>query len=96
MHYSSFEYMKANFDSERRAFEEKFIESIDNELVADRRREIFEAESGLKTIQNGKINNWKSLMTLEQNQRMYQRFLIACQGCDGLEKYWLKWNVFES
>ncbi len=94
MNYSSFEYMKANFDNERRQFEAKFIENIKNKILAARRKEIFKAESELKIIRKGEINNWRSFMTPEQNHRMYLRFLVACEGCDGLENYWSKWNVF--
>jgi hypothetical protein len=86
--------MKANFDKERRQFEAKFIESIKNKSVAARRNEIFKAESELKTIRKGEINNWKEFITPEQSHRMYLRFLVACEGCDGLENYWSKWNVF--
>lgn len=87
--------MKTNFDKERRAFEGKFIEKISNERIAQRRKEIFEKESNLKTIQHGQINHWKSMFTSEQYQRIHQKFLITCQQCPGLEDYWSKWNVFQ-
>ena len=87
--------MKAYFDPERRQFEGQFIESIKDELVAARRKEIFAAESELRTVRTGKVNNWKSFMTSEQAHRIYLRFLTACEGCDGLESYWSKWSVFE-
>jgi hypothetical protein len=92
--YSSFEYMKDNLDNERRLFEAKIIESIQNEIIAAQRKEIFEAESKLKTTRKGEINNWKSFMISEQSHRRYRRFLTVCEGCDGLDNYWSKWNVF--
>jgi hypothetical protein len=94
MKQASFEYMKGKFDNERRLFEAKFIGSIEDEIVAARRHEIFMAESELKTIRKGEINDWKSFMTSEQSDRMYRRFKAACEGCDELENYWTKWNVF--
>jgi hypothetical protein len=94
MKHASFEYMKGKFDNERRLFEAKFIKTIKNKTVAARRREIFMAESELKTIRKGEINDWKSFMTSEQNRRMYHRFMAACEECDELKNYWSKWNVF--
>lgn len=87
--------MKNNFDDQRRLFERKFIENIQNERIAQRRRDIFEKESNLKTIQNGKINDWKSMLTSQQYQRIYQKLLITSQQCQGLEHYWAKWNIFQ-
>ena len=86
--------MKSKFDSERRQFEAKFIENMEDKTVAAERHEIFMAESDLTTIRKGEINDGKSFMTSEQNARMYRRFKAACEGCDGLENYWTKWNVF--
>jgi hypothetical protein len=74
--------MKDKFDNERRQFEAKFIETIEKKIIADQRREIFMAESDLRTIRKGQINDWKSFMTHKQNQRIYQRFLEACQGIE--------------
>lgn len=76
------------------SFEATFIRSIKNKEVAARRHEIFMAESELKTVRKGDINDWKSFMTSEQSDRIYQRFLTACEECDELENYWSKWNVF--
>ncbi len=94
MKHASFEYMKGKFDNERRLFEAKFIKSIEDKEVAAQRQEIFMAESELKTVRKGEINDWKSFMTSEQNDRMYRRFIAACEGCNELESYWKKWNVF--
>lgn len=86
--------MKDKFDHERRAFEQKFIKTIKDQDFAAWRQQIFEAESNLKTVRKGEINDWKSLMTEEQSQQIYQRFIETCRKCDGLENYWSKWNVF--
>ena len=94
MKQASFDYMKGKFDNERRRFEAKFIESIEDKAVAAQRHEIFVAESELQTVRKGEINDWKTFMTVEQSDRIYHRFKEVCQGCDGLEKYWTKWNVF--
>lgn len=94
MQQTSFDYMKGRFDDERRRFEAKFIESIEDKATAAQRREIFVAESGMKTVRKGELNDWKSYMTAEQSDRIYHRFKEICQGCDELENYWTKWNVF--
>ena len=86
--------MKSKFDNERRLFEAEFIESIEDTIVAAQRHELFMAESQLKQIRKGEINDWKSFMTPEQSHRMYDRFMAICKECDGLELYWSKWNVF--
>ncbi|CAF2093990.1 unnamed protein product [Rotaria magnacalcarata] len=96
MKHASFDYMKGKFDHERRTFEKKFIDSIEDNAVAAQRQQIFMAESNLQTIRKGEINDWKSIMTPQQSRRIYQRFIDACQGCDGLENYWSKWNVFST
>ena len=90
MKHASLEYMNGKFDNERRLFEAKFIATIKNKTVVAQRRGIFMAESQLKTIRKGEINDWKSFMTPEQNHRIYHRFIAACEGCDELKNYWSK------
>ncbi|UJR19562.1 hypothetical protein I4U23_022692 [Adineta vaga] len=94
MQYSSFDYMKDKYDAERRLFEASIIDSIEDSELAARRREIFQAESQIKVVRKGEINDWKSFMTSEQSQQIHQRFLEICKECEGLENYWSKWNIF--
>lgn len=94
LEHSSFEYMKTKFDAERRLFEAEIIESIDDEEEAARRREIFQAESNIQVVRQGKINGWKSHLTSEQNERLTARFLEICADCEGLRDFWSQWGVF--
>jgi hypothetical protein len=94
MKYSSFDYMKDKFDIERRLFEKKMIDNIQNKELAAHRREIFMAESGIKVVRNGEINGWKSFLTPEQTRQIDNRFITTCKECQGLEHYWSRWNIF--
>ena len=94
MQHSSFDYMKDKFDAERRFFEAKIIDNMKDQEVAAHRREIFKAESAIKVVRKGQINDWKSFMTQEQSRRIYDRFMDTCKECEGLEKYWSQWNIF--
>ncbi|CAF1048168.1 unnamed protein product [Adineta steineri] len=92
--YSSFDYMKNKYDAERRLFEKNIIDNIEDKEAAAQRREIFMNESGIKVVRKGEINDWKSFMTPEQSRQIYDRFMATCKECEGLENYWLKWNIF--
>jgi hypothetical protein len=94
MQHSSFDYMKDKFDAERRLFEAKIIDNMEDKVAAAQRREIFMAESGIKVVRKGEINDWKSFMTSDQSRRIYDRFIETCKECEGLEKYWTQWNIF--
>ncbi len=94
MQHSSFDYMKDKFDAERRMFEAEIIENMEDKEAAAQRREIFIAESEIKVVRKGQINDWKSFMTPEQSRRIYDRFKEMCKECEGLENYWSKWNIF--
>ncbi|CAF0973550.1 unnamed protein product [Didymodactylos carnosus] len=94
MQHSSFDYMKDKFDAERRMFEAKIIENTEDKIAAAQRREKFIAESEMKIVRKGEINDWKSFMTPEQSRRIYDRFMATCKNCEGLENYWSKWNIF--
>ena len=86
--------MKDKFDAERRIFEAKIIENTEDKIAAAQRREKFIAESEMKIIRKGEINDWKSFMTPEQSRRIHDRFMATCKKCEGLENYWSKWNIF--
>ena len=92
--YSSFSYMKENFDQERRKFEENIIKNMEESTDADWRSEIFAGEEKMTTVRKGEINDWKCFLSEEQSRRMGDRFKEICADCDGLENYWSKWNVF--
>ena len=94
LEHSSFEYMKTKFDAERRLFEAEIIENIDDEDEMARRREIFQAESNIQVVRQGKINGWKSHLTIDQSDRLEARFLQICADCDGLRDFWSQWGVF--
>ena len=91
--YSSFDYMKGKYDDERHVTRAKAIEKIEDEVEAARLRETF-GPTNFKIMRKGEMNDWKSYMTPEQNQRITDRFLEMCQQCDGLKEHWSKWNIF--
>ncbi|CAF1044871.1 unnamed protein product [Adineta steineri] len=94
MKHSSFDYMKDKFDVERRIFTENSIKKMEDKIEAAKRHEAFAKLSEVKFVRKGKINDWKSMMTPEQSGRIYDRFMILCKECEGLENYWSKWNIF--
>jgi hypothetical protein len=86
--------MKNKYDAERRLFEKNIIENMEDQEAAAQRREIFMAESGIKVVRKGEINDWKSFMTTKQSRQIDDRFMAACKDCEGLKNYWSKWNIF--
>ncbi|CAM4906997.1 unnamed protein product [Rotaria socialis] len=94
IHYSSFEYMKNKYDNERRKFEGKYIQEIQDEIVRARMLKQLDGEPNMEIVRKGEINDWKTFMSQEQSQRIKEKFIETCQKCDGLESYWSKWNIF--
>ncbi|CAF4739932.1 unnamed protein product [Rotaria sp. Silwood1] len=92
--YSSFNYMKNKYDDERRKFEMIYIEEIEDEIARARMLKQFDGDPNMELVRKGQINDWKTFMSLEQSERIKNKFIETCQKCDGLESYWSKWNIF--
>lgn len=86
--------MKNKYDDERRKFEAKYIEEIKDEVVRTRMLKQLDGDSDMNLIRKGQINEWKIYMSLEQSQRINNKFIDTCQKCEGLKSYWSQWNIF--